>query len=144
MQSRQTSKTTTISAYIAWYAIFHSDRNIFICANKGSTASEILGKVKEVLEGLPFFLKPGIMNMSENRIKFENGTRIKCAAASKTPATGDSIQLLYIDEAALIPKNVIDEYWASVIPTMSNFPNRQLIVSSTPPSNFSNILFHKF
>ena len=70
--------------------------------------------------------------MSESRIKFENGTCIKCAAASKTPATGDSIQLLYIDEAALIPQGVIDEYWASVIPTMSNFPNAQLIVSSTP------------
>ena len=132
MQSRQTSKTTTVASYIAWYAIFHNDRNIFICANKGRTASEIVGKVKEVLEGLPYFLKPGILNMSESRIKFENGTCIKCAAASKTPATGDSIQLLYIDEAALIPSNVIDEYWASVIPTMSNFPNAQLIVSSTP------------
>ena len=132
MQSRQTSKTTTISAYIAWYSIFHNDRNVFVCANKGRTATEIIGKIKEVLEGLPYFLKPGIMNMSEGRIKFENGTCIKCAAASKTPATGDSIQLLYIDEAALIPQGVIDEYWASVIPTMSNFPNAQLIVSSTP------------
>ena len=124
--------TTTISAYIAWYSIFHNDRNVFVCANKGRTATEIIGKIKEVLEGLPYFLKPGIMNMSEGRIKFENGTCIKCAAASKTPATGDSIQLLYIDEAALIPQGVIDEYWASVIPTMSNFPNAQLIVSSTP------------
>lgn len=132
MQSRQTSKTTTIASYIAWYAIFHHDRNIFICANKGSTAEEIVGKVKEVLEGLPYFLKPGIVNMSASKIKFENGSRIKCAAASKTPATGDSIQLLYIDEAALIPEGVINEYWASVIPTMSNFPNAQLIVSSTP------------
>lgn len=91
-----------------------------------------MGKIKEVLEGLPYFLKPGVINISESRIKLENGTCIKCAAASKTPATGDSIQLLYIDEAALIPDGVIDEYWASVIPTMSNFPNAQLIVSSTP------------
>lgn len=132
LQSRQTSKTTTISAYIAWYSIFHNDRNIFICANKGSTATEIMGKVKSVLEGLPFFLKPGIVNIASNRIKLENGTCIKCAAASKTPATGDSIHLLYIDECALIPKGVISEYWASVIPTMSNLANSQIIVSSTP------------
>lgn len=132
MQSRQTSKTTSTACYIAWYAIFHNDRNIFICANKGSTATEIVGKVKEVLEGLPYFLKPGILSLSGSRIKLENGSCIKCAAASKTPATGDSIQLLYIDEAALIPEGVINEYWASVIPTMSNFPNYQIIVSSTP------------
>ena len=124
--------TTTISAYIAWYSIFHNDRNIFICANKGSTATEIMGKVKSVLEGLPFFLKPGIVNIASNRIKLENGTCIKCAAASKTPATGDSIHLLYIDECALIPKGVISEYWASVIPTMSSLANSQIIVSSTP------------
>ena len=132
LQSRQTSKTTTISSFIAWYSIFHNDRNIFICANKGSTATEIMGKVKSVLEGLPFFLKPGIVNIAANRIKLENGTCIKCAAASKTPATGDSIHLLYIDECALIPQGVISEYWASVIPTMSNLPNSQIIVSSTP------------
>jgi len=115
--------TTTIGAFIMWYAIFHNDRNIFICANKESTASGIVEKVKEFLEGLPFFLKPGILNISANRIKLENGTCIKCAAASKTPATGDSIHLLYIDECALIPQGVISEYWASVIPTMSSLVN---------------------
>lgn len=132
LQSRQTSKTTTIGAFIMWYAIFHNDRNIFICANKASTATGIVEKVKEFLEGLPFFLKPGILNISANRIKLENGTCIKCAAASKTPATGDSIHLLYIDECALIPQSVISEYWASVIPTMSSLVNSQIIVSSTP------------
>lgn len=132
LQSRQTGKTTTTAAYITWYICFHEDRNVFICANKGRTATEIMGKVKEVIEGLPYFLKPGIINLSESRMKFENGCTIKCAAASKSPATGDSIQLLYIDEAALIPGNVIEEYWASVIPTMSSFPNSQIIISSTP------------
>ncbi|WQJ53615.1 MAG: terminase large subunit [Wendovervirus sonii] len=91
-----------------------------------------MGKVKEILEGLPYFMKPGIINLAEKRIKFENGCSIKCAAASKSPATGDSIQLLYIDEAALIPENVIEEYWASIIPTMSSFSNSQIILSSTP------------
>lgn len=132
MQSRQTSKTTTTAAYIAWYVCFHYDRNVFVCANKGRTATEIMGKIKEVLEGLPYFIKPGVVNLSESRMKFENGCSIKCAAASQTPATGDSIQLLYIDEAALIKPNIIEEYWGSVIPTLSNFPNAQIIVSSTP------------
>lgn len=132
LQSRQTGKTTTTSAYITWYICFHTDRNVFVCANKGRTASEIMGKIKEVIEGLPYFLKPGIINMSSSRMAFENGCTIKCAAASDTPATGDSIQLLYIDEAALIKPNVIEEYWGSVIPTLSNFPNAQIIISSTP------------
>lgn len=124
--------TTTTASFITWYVCFHNDRNVFVCANKGRTATEIMGKIKEVMEGLPYFMKPGIINLSESRIKLENGCSIKCAAASQTPATGDSIQLLYIDEAALIKPNIIEEYWGSVIPTLSNFPNAQTIVSSTP------------
>jgi len=83
--------TTTVSAFMSWYICFHNDRNVFICANKERTAVEIMGKVKEVLEGLPYFMKPGIISLAEKRIKFENGCSIKCAAASKSPATGDSI-----------------------------------------------------
>lgn len=132
MQSRQSGKTITTACFIVWYVCFHYDRNAFICANKGRTAAEIMNKIKEILESLPFFLKPGIVNLSQARMKFENGCSIKCAAASKSPATGDSIQLLYIDEAALIPAGVMEEYWASVIPTMSSFTNSQLIISSTP------------
>jgi len=115
--------TTTTAAYLTWYITFHRDRNVFVCANKERTAVEIMGKIKEVLEGLPYFMKPGVISLAEKRIKFENGCSLKCAAASKSPATGDSIQLLYIDEAALIPENIIEEYWASIIPTMSSFTN---------------------
>lgn len=132
LQSRQSGKTISTACYIVWYVCFHYDRNVFVCANKGRTASEIMNKIKEILEALPFFMKPGIVNLSQARMKFENGCSIKCAAASKSPATGDSIQLLYIDEAALIPPGVMEEYWASVIPTMSSFTNSQLIISSTP------------
>jgi hypothetical protein len=51
----------------------------------------------------------------------ENGCFLKCAATSKTPATGDSLQLLYVDEAAVIAPNIINEFWASIYPTMSSF-----------------------
>ena len=124
--------TTSTAAFFTWYLCFHTDRNAFVCANKGKTATDIMGKIKEVLAGLPYFLKPGIVNLSETRIKFENGCSVKCAAASKTPATGDSLHLLYVDEMALIAPGIIEEYWASVIPTMSNLANSQIIVSSTP------------
>jgi tRNA(Met) C34 N-acetyltransferase TmcA len=66
-------------------------------------------------------MKPGIINLSDKKIKLENGCVLSTVAASKSPATGDSINLLYIDEAALIPANIIDEYWASVYPTLSSF-----------------------
>ena len=57
--------TTTTAAYFCWYMIFHPDKNMLVVANKKDTGIEIIKKIKEVLEGLPFFLKPGIVRMSK-------------------------------------------------------------------------------
>lgn len=132
MWSRQCAKTTTTAAYFAHKLIFNHDKTAMVVANKERTGKEILGKIKEVLEDLPYFMKPGIINLSDKKIKLENGCVLSTVAASKSPATGDSINLLYIDEAALIPANIIDEYWASVYPTLSSFRGSQIIMSSTP------------
>lgn len=113
--------TTTIGAMLLHKTIFSFDKNCLVVANKKNTALEIMQKITEFLEGLPFFMKPGIVSMSKSRITFENGCVIKCAATSKTAATGDSLQLLYVDEAAVIAPNIIEEFWASIQPTMSSF-----------------------
>jgi len=94
------------------------------------------------MEDLPFFIKPGIVRLSDTTIILENGCKLSTAAASKSPATGDSLNLLYIDEVALIPQNISDEYWASVYPTLSSFRGSQIILTSTPRGKTG--IFYKF
>lgn len=132
LQSRQSSKTTTCCAYFSWYCIFHNDKNIMITANKESTTKEILRKTMEVFKGLPYFLKPGIEEYSKTTLRLENGSSIRAVATTGDSATGDSINILLIDECALIPQNVMKEFWASVYPTLSSFKDSQIIVLSTP------------
>ena len=132
MQSRQTGKTTTTAAYFTWYLVFHFERNVMITANKESTSKEILGKVKDVLTNIPFFMKPGIVSVSDKRIKLENGCSLRCVATSNTSTTGDSLNILLIDECALIPINIVNAFWQSVFPTLSSFKQSQIIVLSTP------------
>ena len=132
MQSRQTGKTTTTAAYFAWYIIFHFERNLMITANKGSTSGEIIQKVMEVIQRLPFFMKPGIIRMSSKTVKFENGCSLRAVATTATSTTGDSLNILLIDECALIPHNIVNAFWQSVFPTLSSFEQSQIIVLSTP------------
>lgn len=128
-----TSHQTTVScSYFLWYMLFHADRNLLITANKEKTTKEILQKLKESLKGLPFFLKPGIEEVSKNALRLENGSNIRAVATTGDSATGDSINILMIDEAALIPQNTLTEFWASVFPTMSSFKQSQIVVMSTP------------
>lgn len=135
--------TTTTVAFFVWYLIFHYDKRIMIVANKGRTAKEIISKLKEVVEELPFFLKPGIVSLQKETVAFENGCMVGAATTNATSITGDSTNIVYIDECAHIPNNIADEFWKSVFPTMSSFKTAQMIVTSTPKGR-NNLFFRLY
>lgn len=135
------SHNTISSAIFMLHTIlFNNDKNIMIVANKGDTAVEIVDKIKSIYTLLPFFLKPGIKTWNQKSLTFENGCRIKTSARSKTPAIGFTIDVLYLDEFAHIPSNIIEPYYTAAFPTVSAVQNSKIIITSTP--NGMN-LFHK-
>lgn len=132
--------TISSSIFMLHTILFNNDKNIMIVANKGDTAVEIVDKIKSIYTLLPFFLKPGIKIWNQKSLTFENGCRIKTSARTKTPAIGFTIDLLYLDEFAHIPSNIIEPYYTAVFPTVSAVQNSKIIITSTP--NGMN-LFHK-
>jgi len=132
MQSRQSGKTTTIAAYFAWYLCFHNDRNLAILANKQATAFEIVNKVTDVFKGLPFFLKPGIINVAAGGMRLDNGCFLTSQATTKTAQIGFTIHVLYADEFAHIQPFIAGDFWRSVYPTLASSDISQCIISSTP------------
>lgn len=132
LASRQIGKTVTSAIFITWYILFHTDKNVMILANVGKTAAEILDKVKSVIKGLPFFLKPGIVTNNVMTMKFDNGCRIMCSATTKTAAIGFTIHLVYMDEFAHIQSTFIESFYRSVYPTISSSKISRVIITSTP------------
>ena len=140
MASRQVGKTISSSIFMLHTILFNNDKNIMIVANKGDTAIEIVDKIKSIYSLLPFFLKPGIKTWNQKSLTFENGCRIKTSARTKTPAIGFTIDVLYLDEFAHIPSNIIEPYYTAAFPTVSAVQNSKIIITSTP--NGMN-LFHR-
>ncbi len=140
MASRQVGKTISASIFMLHTILFSNDKNVMIVANKGDTAVEIVDKIKSIYTLLPFFLKPGIKTWNQKSLTFENGCRIKTSARTKTPAIGFTIDVLYLDEFAHIPSNIIEPYYTAAFPTVSAIQNSKIIITSTP--NGMN-LFHK-
>jgi hypothetical protein len=132
MASRQTGKTTTVAAFFAWYLCFHIDRNLAILANKQTTTIEIVSKVIEVFKGLPFFLKPGILNIGALGMRLDNGCQLFSQATTMTAQIGFTLHVLYADEFAHIQHNIVNKFWKSVYPTLSSSLISQCIISSTP------------
>jgi len=130
--SRQIGKTVNTAITILHFLLFNNDKNAMIVANVAATTIEIVDKIKSIYVLLPFFLKAGIKNWNQRSIVFDNGCRIKTAARSKTPAIGFTIDLLYMDEFAHIPSNIIEPYYTAAYPTVSAIQNSKIIITSTP------------
>ncbi|MFA6199218.1 MAG: terminase family protein [Bacteroidales bacterium] len=123
--------TTTTAAYILYELIFNPNP-VFaaVLANKGSTANEILGRIKSMFEELPWFLKPGVVEWNKTTIELGNGSRILAAATSSSSIRGKSISLLYLDELGHIDNDI--EFYESTYPVISSGKKTKVIISSTP------------
>lgn len=132
LASRQISKTTSTAMFMIWTICFNSNKNIMIVANKQDTASEIVDKIKNIYMLLPFYMKPGVKNWAQKSLIFDNGCRIMTSARSKSPAIGFTIDVLYMDEFAHIPSNIIEPFYTAAYPTVSAVKNSKIIISSTP------------
>lgn len=124
--------TITAAITLLHYCIFNTNKGVMIVANKGDTVVEILDKIKNIYRLLPFFLKPGIINWNSKSIVFDNGCRMKSQARSKEPAIGFTIDFLYMDEFAHIPRNIITHYYKAAIPTVSSIKGSKIVITSTP------------
>jgi hypothetical protein len=132
MEGRQQGKTVTAAACILWYTIFQESKTVAILANKGNSAREVLSRYQTMYENLPIWLQQGVRTWNKGDVELENGSRVFTAATTASGIRGKSVNWLYIDEAAIIPNNVADEFFASVYPTISAGVTTKILLTSTP------------
>ena len=132
MEGRQQGKTTTSAAYILWYTLFQGSKTVAILANKATAAREVLYRYQIMYENLPTWLQQGVTTWNKGDIALENGSIVFTAATSASGIRGKSVNLLYVDEAAIIPNNVAEQFFTSVYPTISAGETTKILLSSTP------------
>ncbi len=129
---RQIGKTITSSIFLTWYLLFHFDKNVLLMSNKGATTKEIMDKIKAIVEGLPFFLKPGVIKKDVMTMMFDNKCRIIGQNTTKTGGIGFTIHLLFLDEFAHIQESIKRPFYENVYPTLSSSKISRVIITSTP------------
>lgn len=128
--ARQAGKTTVVSSFILWFALFNDNKDIAILANKGDQAQEIISRIQLSYENLPFFLQQGVRVWNKRSIVFENGSRIFSASTSSSSIRGRACALVYIDEAAHIENDF--EFYESTYPVISAGKQSRVIMTTTP------------
>jgi len=132
MEGRQQGKTTSSAAYILWYTLFQEAKTVAILANKATAAREVLARYQVMYEGLPIWLQQGVKSWNKGDVELENGSKVFTSATSTSGIRGKSVNLLYVDEAAIIPNTVAEQFFTSVYPTISAGETTKILLSSTP------------
>lgn len=132
MEGRQQGKTTSSAAYILWYTIFQTSKTVAILANKATAAREVLNRYQLMYENLPLWMQQGVTTWNKGDIELENGSKVFTAATSASGIRGKSVNMLYVDETAIIPNTVAEQFFASVYPTISAGDTTKILLSSTP------------
>ena len=132
MEGRQQGKTTTAAAYILWYTLFQEAKTVAILANKATAAREVLSRYQTMYENLPHWLQQGVTGWNKGDIELENKSKVFTAATTISGIRGKSVNLLYVDETAIIPNTVAEQFFTSVYPTISAGETTKILLSSTP------------
>lgn len=132
MEGRQQGKTITSAACILHFTLFTDNVTVAILANKATAAREVLSRYQLMYENLPIWLQQGVTTWNKGDIELENGSKVFTAATSASAIRGKSVNWLYVDEAAIVPNNVADEFFTSVYPTISAGETTKILLSSTP------------
>lgn len=125
-----TRNSTLMTVVCLWYALFTSDFNIAILANKEDQAKEILERIKLAYEEIPNFIKAGVWDFTKEQIKLTNGSKIFVSTTSADAIRGKSVNLLFIDEFAHVRKEIADDFFKSIIPTLSSSKKSKLVIVS--------------
>lgn len=133
MMPRQSGKTVTVGAYISWYVTFHSDKTALVLAHQKDIALEHLQtRIQPILYNLPKWMQQGAVSFIKTRVELENGSRIIVQATSGRSGAGMAINLLYLDEFALVEPHKASDFISAVMPTISSMPDSKVIITSTP------------
>lgn len=135
LSARQMSKTTVSALYLLHEALFSDkEMNMAILANNERTAREILGRIQMAYLNLPLWLQQGVETGGWNKstLTLENGVKILAASTSSNSIRGMTINLLFLDECAFVSDYIWDEFFNSVLPTISGGKTSKIIMVSTP------------
>lgn len=123
--------TTTSAIFLLHYALFNTDKNTLVVANKRVTSVEILDKIKKIYLEVPYFLKPGILKWNEGEIVFDNGCRVMAEATTINSGISFTFHCVLADEFAHIAPNILDKFYNNIFPTITAGRAR-FIITSTP------------
>ena len=121
----------TSAIFITWYIINNYDKTVVCTSANEDKVKELIEKIDTIMINLPFYMKLGIEIDNVKVKKYDNGCKIIGETATENSGAGNTANLLYSDEFALVDPTILDNFFRVIYPTLSANKNSKMIITST-------------
>ena len=128
--SRQCGTTSSVLAYILWYCMFNSDKQIILAGSKFSHSISLKNDLMSGYHTLPDFLKTPLLTNNTRTVTFSNGVCIENLSVSSQAVKSRATSLVYIDNASFCNDQDLQYFISSAYPAIAK--NGKIIITSCP------------
>lgn len=123
---RQTGKSRTLAVAAAWAAVRRAGVRVLVVSASEDASRRLLREVLGILAAPA--LRASITEESTALVRLSNGSEIRSTTASERAVRGWSVDLLIVDEAVLVPDDLLQ---GAALPTIAARPDARVILASS-------------
>lgn len=124
---RQSGKSRSLALKGTQWAFRKPNQHVLIVSAGEDAARRLLAEVKRIVVGSPY-LAPSVVDEMAGLIALTNGSVIRSVPASERQIRGWAVDLLLVDEAALVSDDLL---LGAAIPTTAARPQARIVLASS-------------
>lgn len=125
---RQSGKSRSLALLALWFAFRSPEVRVLIVSAGEEASRRLLGEVRRIAAASPL-LRGSIVDEGAGLLTLTNGSEVRSVPASERAVRGWTVDLLLLDEAALVSDDVAQ---GAALPTTAARPDARIVAASTP------------
>jgi hypothetical protein len=135
---RQSGKSRSLAVLALWWAFRKPGQRVLIISAGDEAAKRLLAEVRRIASGSPL-LRGSVVDESAGLLTLSNGSEIRSVPASERQIRGWSVDLLLVDEAALVPDDLVT---GAAMPTIAARPDARIVMASSATTAVGSFFDH--
>lgn len=124
---RQTGKSYSLANRSLWAAFRKANQRVLVVSAGEEASKRLLAEINQAATHP--LLAGSVLTETASLLMLSNGSEIRSVPASERQIRGWTVDLLIVDEAALVPDDVL---LGAALPTTAARPDARIILTSTP------------
>lgn len=124
---RQSGKSRSLAVLAAWSAFRRQGQRVLLVSAGEDASRRLLAEVRRIVTGSSL-LAGSVVDETAGLVTLSNGSEVRSVPASERQVRGWTVDLLLVDEAALVPDDLL---LGAALPTTAARPDARVVLASS-------------